>query len=155
MLVRSEALASKVKSMVVRGYKPALIARRLNITELELIEIYGRAIEIAVAERRVQATATVAKSAMKGDLASIAQILKTRAGWSESASRQAETQLPPLPPPDTTRYGEIRLPCNGRSGCPKATPRDRLTGLMEVWAEAVTKAKDAGFEPRDLLKKDS
>jgi hypothetical protein len=141
--------------MAMSGYKPAVIARRLNMTEDILEENYGRELELAGAEARVLASATLFNAAIGGDLPSIAQILKTRGGWSETTYKSADKPLPPIEPVPTyedMRRGDVWLPCNTKAGCIKNDPELHKEALKRLWAETIDKAWVAGCAVRDFLR---
>jgi hypothetical protein len=150
--LRNEATAAKVKQMAMTRYKPGMIAKRLKMTQEQLEDLYGREIELAGVETRILSSATLFNAAIGGDLASIAQILRTRAGWSETAHKLADKPLPEIEPipPQTGRT--ISLPCNTRAGCIKGDPALHDEALKRLWEEMFNKAIAAGCEARDLAK---
>ena len=151
---RSEATAQKVKSLAARGFKPTQIAQRLGMSIEELTSLYSHELDIALAEIRAMAGATLFQRAMAGDLVAIIFWLKIRAGWSEKnyTKSDAPEQVSSGPAFEQPKFMIPYMACNARQGCMKATQAQILDGMLRVWPKALAKAERAGLDVSPLRK---
>jgi len=95
----SQSNAAKVKLMVVYGYSRQQIARRLDISVVELDQFYDWELQTAAIEANAMNAANLFRAAVKGKLRAICFVLKAFGGWSETAYLHNRKKYPTIPSP--------------------------------------------------------
>ena len=128
----SEAQRTKVKNLAALGVPKNLIARRIGISEGELVQNYAKDMDRALPEMKAMVGASLFAAAKAGNVTAQIFWLKTRAGWTETIHRELSgpggglIEIHRMVPRRV-----IFLPCNGHGVCPKITDPDKRRSAYE------------------------